>query len=160
MDDVAAPPPLQRGLEQADEVFRLLLDLDLAVAQHAEDALRDDREAGEQPIEEQRDHLLDRQEPNAGAGQPDETIDRGRDQDQRLQPLAVADPIELQRQTEAAIRDERKRVRRIERQRRQHRKQIGHEVLFEPGPVARFEIGRLDNGDARPRQARRAAPSR
>ena len=62
---MAAPAPLQRGFEQADEVFGLLLDLDLAVAQHAEDALRDDREAGEQMVEEQRDHLLDRQEADA-----------------------------------------------------------------------------------------------
>ena len=147
MDDVAAPPPLQRGLEQADEVLRLLLDLDLAVAQHAEDALRDDRETGKQPVEEQRDHLLDRQKPDAAAGQPDKAIDRGRDQDQRLQPLAVADPVELQRQTEAAIGDKRKRMRRIERQRRQHREQIGHEALVEPGAVARFEIGRLDHRD-------------
>ncbi len=52
---------LSARLEQADEVFGLFLELDLAVAQHAEDALRDDREAGKQMIEKQRDHLLDRQ---------------------------------------------------------------------------------------------------
>ena len=34
------------------------------------------------------------------AGQPDKAVDRGRDQDQRLQPHAVADPFELQRQPE------------------------------------------------------------
>ena len=147
MDDMAAPSPLQRGLEQADEVLRLLFDLDLAVAQHAEHALRNHDEAGEQPIEKQRDHLLDRQEPDAAAGQPDKAIDRGRDQDQRLQPLAVTHPVELQRQTEPAIGDKRKRVRRIERQRRQNRKQILHETLFEPGAVARFEISRFDDCD-------------
>ena len=65
VDDMAAPAPLQRGLEQADEVFGLLLDLDLAVAQHPKDALRDDREAGKQMVEKQRDHLLDRQKADA-----------------------------------------------------------------------------------------------
>src|SRR5262249_55954893 len=35
-NDGAAAPALQRGLEQEDEVLRLLLDLDLAVADHAE----------------------------------------------------------------------------------------------------------------------------
>ena len=81
-------------------------------------------------------------------GQANEALDRRRDLDQRLQPDAVADPLELQRQPEAAVGDERKRVRRVERQRRQHREQVGHEAFFEPGAVAGFEIGRRDHRDA------------
>ena len=106
---MAAPPPLERGLVEPDEILGLLLDLDLTVAQHPEDALRRHRETGEQMVEKQRDHLLDRAEPDAGSGQTDEAIDRRRDQDQRLQPDAVADPLELQREAEAAIGDKRKR---------------------------------------------------
>ena len=63
-DDVAAAAPLERGFVMANEIFGLFLDLDLAVAQHAEHALCDDREAGKQMVEEQRDHLLDRQKAN------------------------------------------------------------------------------------------------
>ena len=95
MDGMAAPASLQRGLEQPDQILGLLLDLDLAVAQQPEDALRDDRETREQMIEEQRDHLLDRQKADAAARQANEAIDRGRDQGQRLQANIVADPLEL-----------------------------------------------------------------
>ena len=63
-DDMTAPAPLERRLVMAHEILGLLLDLDLAVAQHPEHALRDDGKAGEQMIEEQRDHLLDRQKPD------------------------------------------------------------------------------------------------
>ena len=62
---MAAPAALQGRLVEADEVFRLLLDLDLAVAQHAEDALRHHRETGEKMVQEEADHLLDRQEADA-----------------------------------------------------------------------------------------------
>ena len=99
-------------------------------------------------IEKQRDHLLDREKADARAGQSDEAVDRSRDQDQRLQPHIVADPLELKRQAEAAVGDKRKGMGRIHRKRGQHRKDVGHEVAFEPGAVARFEIGRLDHGDA------------
>src|ERR1700730_12790994 len=67
MDDMAAPPPLQRGLEQANQILRLFLDLDLAVAQYPEDALGDHRKGREQVIEKQRDNLLDRQKGDGGA---------------------------------------------------------------------------------------------
>ena len=93
------------------------------------------------------------------AGQADKAVDRGRDQDQRLQPDAVADPLQLQRQAEAAIGDKRKRMRRVDRQRRQHREDVGHEALFEPGAVARFEIGRLDDRDPGLGAAARASAS-
>ena len=83
-----------------------------------------------------------------GARQADEAVDRGGDQDQRLQPHIVADPLELEGEAETAIGDERKRMGRIHRQRGQHRKDVGHEAPFEPGAVAGFEIGRLDHRDA------------
>ena len=39
-------------------------------------------------------------------------------------------------------------MRRIHRQWRQHRKDVGHEALLEPAAVAGLEVGRLDHGDA------------
>ncbi len=133
----------------ADEILGFFLELDLAVAQHPEHTLRDDRKAGKQVIEKQGDHLLDRQKPNSSAGQADEAMDRGRDQGQRLQALAVADPLELQNQAKAPIGDKREGMRRIDRQRRQHRKHVGHELLFEPDAIARPKTVGLDHRHAR-----------
>src|SRR3984893_6759422 len=132
MDRVAAPTSFECRLVKTDEILGLLLDLDLAVAQQSEDALRDDRETRKQVIQEQRDHLFDRQEPDPGSGQTNESVDRGRDQGQRLQPNTIADPLELQRQSKAAIGDKRERMSRINRERRQDRKDLGHEPVFEP----------------------------
>ena len=73
-DDIAAPAALQRRLVEADEVLGLLLDLDLAVPDDAELALADDVEAGEELIEEEPEHLLQRQEADRLAGQADEAV--------------------------------------------------------------------------------------
>ena len=138
MDHMAAAAAFECRLEQADEILGLFLDLDLAVAQHAEDALRNDGKSREQVIEKQCDHLLDRQKADAGAGEADKAVDRDRDQDQRLQAHIVAEPLELQSEPEPAIDDKREGMRRIHRERRQHREDVGHKALFEPGAVARF----------------------
>ncbi len=75
MDDMAAPASLQRGFEQPDQILGLFLDLDVAVAQHAEGALPDHLEAGEQPVEEHADRLLHRHHADRRTRQPDETTD-------------------------------------------------------------------------------------
>ena len=129
----------------ADEVLRFLFHLDLAVAEHAEDAQSDDGKAREQMVEEQRDRLFDRQEADSVSRQADKSGDRGWDQGERLQTLSVADPFELQRQAETAIGDKRKGMGRVDSQRGQDRKHIRHEPVFEPGAVAGFEIGRVDH---------------
>ena len=121
----------------ADEILGFLFELDFAVAQYPEYALGHDRKTGKQVIEEQGNHLLNRQKPNWLTGQPNETMDRSRDQGKRLQSLAVTDPFQLQHQAEAAIGDERERMRGIDGQRRQHRKDLDHKVLLKPSPVAR-----------------------
>ncbi len=144
---MAAPATLQRGLVEADEVLGLLLDLDLAVAQNTEDALPDDFEAGEEMIQEEPEQLLHRQEAHRLAGQPDEAADRGRDEQQRLHVLIIAAAAKLQGEAEAKIGDERKGVRGIDGERRQYRKDLGHELLFEPSPVARQQVLRADDGD-------------
>ena len=146
---VTAPAAFERRLVMADEVLRFLFHLDLAVAEHAEDAQSHDGKAREQMVEEQRDRLFDRQEADSVPRQADETGDRGWDQGQRLQTLSVTDPLELQRQAETAIGDKRKGMGRVDRQRGQDRKHIRHEPVFEPGAVAGFEIGRVDHRHAR-----------
>ena len=148
MDDMAAPPPLQRGLEQADEVFRLLLDLDLAVAQHAEDPCATTVKPGNS---RSRNSAIIFSTGRKRIRVPGSRTNRSTEEGIRISACNRSPSLtrsSCKRETEAAICDERKRMRRIERQRRQYREQIGHETLFEPGPVARFEIGRLDNGDA------------
>ena len=57
--DPPAPPPLDRAAEQAHQVLGLFLDLDVAVAQHAEHAVAVDAEAGKQQVGEAADELLD-----------------------------------------------------------------------------------------------------
>ena len=149
MDGVTAAPSFQRRLEEPDQILGLLLDLDLTVAQQPENALRDDGKTREQMIEEKRDHLLDRQKPDSAARQTDESVDRGRDQGQRLKPNIVADPLELERQAEPAIGDKRKRMSRVERQRRQDRKDLGHKPVFEPLAITRLQIARIDDARSR-----------
>ena len=118
-NDVSAAAALQSRFKMADEILGFLFELDFAVAQYPEYALGHDRKTGKQVIEEQGNHLLDRQKPNWLTGQPNETMDRGRDQGKRLQSLAVTYPFQLQHQAEAAIGDKREWMRGIDGQRGQ-----------------------------------------
>ena len=98
-------------------------------------------------IEEERDHLFDRQEPDLAPRQTNESIDRGWDQGQRLKANIVADPLELERQAESAIGDKRKWMCRVERQRGQDREDLGHKTIFEPRAITRFQLARIDDAD-------------
>src|SRR5690242_17784387 len=128
MDGVAAPPSLQRGLIEAHQIFGFFLDFDLAVPQQSENALSDYGKTGEQMVEKERYHLLDWQKPKPLAWQTNESVDRRRDQGERLKTDIIAYPLELERQAEATIGDERKWVSRVERERRQDRKHLCHEA--------------------------------
>ena len=68
---------------------------------------------------------------------------------QRLQTLAVTDPFELEDQAEPAVGNKGEWMRGIDRQWRQHRKDVRHELALEPGPIARVEAVRLDDQHAR-----------
>jgi hypothetical protein len=129
-DGMTAPPPFQRRLEESDQILGFLLDLDLTVAQQPEHALRDDGKTREQMIEEECDHLFDRQKPGSAAWQLNESIDRGWDQGQRLKANIVADPLELECQAESTIGDKRKWMSRVERERCQDWKDLGHKSVF------------------------------
>src|SRR5690606_23176544 len=65
-DDRTAPTALQRGLKQTHQIFGFFLDLDVAVADDLEGARTLDLVTGEQTSDIETDHILKRNEPNAG----------------------------------------------------------------------------------------------
>ena len=154
-DDRAAAAPLEHALELADQVLGLFLDFDLGVADDPEGALPFDRVAGKEARNEQAGRLLERDQAHRAAlrrrRQADEALDLLRHADQRVHRLAVALARQLQRDREAEIGDERERVRRIDRERREHREDVAQEIVLEPGAVGLLEA-------CRPRPARCSAP--
>ncbi len=92
-DHRAAAALLQRRLEEADQVLGLFLDLDVAVADDPEAALPLHRVAGEQPPDEQRDHLLERDEAGgAGLGESGRRMKRSILRGQADQRVAATRP--------------------------------------------------------------------
>ena len=85
-DHVAAAAALQRALVEADEILGLFLDLDLAVAQDAEHALRrSTAKPGKSRSRKSADQLLERHEAACALPrQPDEALE--------LRPAAAAAP--------------------------------------------------------------------
>ena len=109
-DDRSAPPALEHGLELTYQIFRLLLDLDLGIANDTERTLPFYGVAWEETADKQTDHLLKRDHTGGRcsfrARQADEAVELIRHSDERVHRLAVARPRELQRNGEAEIRDE------------------------------------------------------
>ena len=130
MDDAAAAAALEQRLEQQHQVFGFFFDFHVAVAQDAEHAPAIDTVAGKQPVEIKRDHFFQRNEAHAlfGVGQPDEAAQLRRHRDQGGKGLAVAPVGQRQSDGETQIGNEGKGMRRIDRQRRQHRKNLFGEL--------------------------------
>ncbi len=96
-----------------------------------------------------------------GRGHADEAVDLAGHADQRVHRLAVGHPRQLQRDGEAEARDERERVRGIDRQRRQQREDVAEEVILEPAALRLGEVVAVDQHDAGIRQvAAQIAPDR
>ena len=150
-DHRSAAAALQRGLEQADQIFGLFLDFEFGVADDAERALALDRIAGEQPADEQPGGLLQRDQPHhavLAAGHADEAVDLAGHADQRVHRLAVGGARKLQRDGEAEARDEREGMGRIDRERRQQREDVVEEVVLDPGPFGLGDVLAVDQHDA------------
>ena len=147
-DQVAAAAPLQRALVEQDQILGLLVDLDVAVADQAEEAAGTHLVAGEQARQEDVDEFFQRQEADRRARQAHETIDLRRQGQQRHQRALVLLALQLQHRREAAVRDERERMRRIDGQRRQDREDLVDEILLEPGTFGGRELGGGQHGDA------------
>ena len=88
-DHQAAPALLQRTLEEAHEVFRFFLDLDVGVADQPEGSLAAHLVAGEEPRDEQPDRVFEEHEAERVAssalrGTLDEAVEAERKAQQRL----------------------------------------------------------------------------
>ena len=157
-DDRSAAASLKRAFVKAHEVFRLLLDLDVAVADDSKGALAQHFVAWKQQADERDDQSVERHKPRDHAertvGQPHEPLDAAGDAHERAHRSAVLRIEQLERQREAEIGDEGKRMRRIDRQRRQDREDMLKEVLLQPVPLAAGEIGDVEDDDAAGREFR------
>src|SRR5262249_50829566 len=155
-DDRSAPSALEEGFELAHQIFGLLLDLDLGIANDAEGALPLDHIAREKAGNEKADHLFERDHAGGGRSlgtrEADEAVDLVRHADERIHRLAVARARELERDGEAEIRNERERMRRIDRERGQQRENLPEEMIFEPGPFLFRHIRPFDQHDGLPGQ--------
>ena len=151
MDRDPAPAALQRRFVGADEVLGLFLELHVGVADQAELALAGDAEAGEQPVEEQphqivEDHEADRLADRAR--QPDEPIHLAGQRQQRPHALPILLAQHQQGHHQAHVGDERERMRRVDRERRQHREHPLHEPRVEPFHIVGRKFLRLAHLDA------------
>ena len=146
----AAAAALQHRLVKAHEVFGFFLDFDVAVAQDAEEAARGDGVTREQLVMIDPDDAFERDEPRllAAIGQPHETLKLRGDRKEGGHRLAVDLMRQTQRHDEAEIGDERKRMRGVDRERRQDREDLIGELVIKPCAVlARQRVG-FDHHDA------------
>jgi hypothetical protein len=106
--------------------------------------------------DEQAGRLLDRDRARGGdpfgRRQADEALDLVGHANERIHRLAVAHARELQRNCEAEIGDERKRVRGIDGERREQREDMAQEMILEPGLLLFGHVRPLDQGDTLPDQ--------
>ena len=85
--------------------------------------------------------------PSAGVGMRMKRSILLRHADERVHRLAVAGAGELEHDREAEIGDERKRMRRIDRERRQHREDVLQEIIFQPAAVGLLQAVGIDQHD-------------
>ena len=157
----AESPTGQFALERLQQVLvAVLFDLEVGVAGDAERVMLDDLQAGEQHRQEGRDQLLHRQEPQltVSAVQFDEAVDVVGHLDSREVLTAVIGVLDGDGQVQAQAADERERMRRVDRQRRQYREHLLVEVGRQPVPFVVVELGPRDDDDALVGE-RRAAPN-
>ena len=151
-DHQAAAAALERGLEQPHQILGLFEDFQFGIADDAERADALHRIARKQLADEQAGRALDRDQPHLAAvparRQAHEPLDAVRHADERVHRLAVLGASELQGDRETEIGNERERMRRIDGERRQQRKDVGEKILFEPGPLRLADVGAVDQHDA------------
>ena len=151
MDRDPAPAALQRRFIGADEVLGLFLELHVGVADQAERALAGDAEAGEQPVKEQAHQIVEHHEADRladRARQPDEPLDLAGQRQQGPHALPVLLAQQQQGHHQAHVGDERERMRRVDRERRQHREHPLHEPRVEPLHIVGRELLGLAHLDA------------
>ena len=148
-DHPPAPASLDRIGEIADEVLRLLLDLDVAVAQHAEGRRAVDDIAGEEQPREAAQDRLDRDITRALARQPHETRHGGGDHHQFANRLLIRHAGQVEDHRQTLVGNERKGMRGVERLGRQDRKNLLADMGFEPAIGLRIDRVAAQDEDAR-----------
>ncbi len=134
-DDAAAPTPLDRVGKVADEILGLFLDLEIAVTQHAELRAADHAVAREDQRGEALHQRFDRDVARLLARQPQEARHRRGDHDEFADRLIIGDPDQIEHHRQPLVGDERERMRRVERLRRQDREELLAELSLEPGEI-------------------------
>src|SRR6202035_5242200 len=116
-DHRSTAPTLERGFKQPYQVLGFLENFQLGVADDTERADAFDGVAGKQLVDEQAGRAFDGDQPYlaiaATRWQPHETLDTVGQANERIHRPAVLGAGKLQRDREAEIGDERKRMRRI-----------------------------------------------
>ena len=97
MDGDTPAPLLQRRLEAAHQVLGLFVDLEVGIANDPEPGEFTDLEAGKDPVEKERYHIVLEHEARVLAGQPHKPFKPLRQGDQRLQALAFPRAADVQR---------------------------------------------------------------
>src|SRR5262249_28265186 len=122
----------------------------LRIANDAEGTLPAHRVAGKQARDELAGHLLQRDDAGAIAlpgRQSDEALDLARNANERIHRLAVAHARELQRDGEAEIGNERKRMRGVDCEGREQRKDLTQEMVLQPGLFLARELRAIHQRD-------------
>ena len=130
---------LQRRSELANQVLGVLLDFNVAVAQHAKGAGASQFEARKDEVEVRCDHLVDRNEARVVAGQADEPADRGGDHQHFVDRLAIRRFDHRENERIAAVGNEREGVRRVDRERGEDRQDLAREPVAQPFALDRCQ---------------------
>ncbi len=148
--DIAQPALFQTRLELANEIFGLFLNFDVAIADHAKRTASLDFVTRKQLFQEQRDGVFQREETTLQTiarrqvhlrvrqRNINEARNLARHWDQRVEGASISLAPQLQRDRKAQVRNERKRVRRIDRERGQQWKHFSHEQRLQ---IAAFFVG-------------------
>ena len=149
IDDAAPPALFQGALEVTDQILGFLVDLDLAVANDAEEPELQETEARKQAFEMHAHGLFQWQEPVALArGQADEAVGLLGQADNGVDRLVEPEAVKLENQSEPEIGDERERVGRVDGHRRQQGQDLVVEPFGQPLPFASRKVALLDDRDA------------
>ena len=150
MDDDAPAAALEQRFKQQHQVFGFFFYFHIAVAQDAEHAPAADAMAGKKLVEIQGDDFFQRNEADAllGVRQADKTAQLRRHRDQGRKTFAVAQVGQRQRNGETQIGNKGKRMRRVDRQRRQHWENLFGELGVEILAVGEIDFPARHHADA------------
>ena len=149
-DHLAPAAAFQRGFKFAHQIFGLVFNFKIAVAQDAEQAMATVGVAGEEHVEMEEEKFLKRQEAVFAvfAGQRHKAGNLLGDGQQRLERAVVGFALQLQGQRKAGVGDEGEGMGRVNREGREHGKDVAQEVVFEKLQVAPGEFGAGGDQDA------------